>query len=44
VQRGPEAISALRELVARLPDAVARYKSVYDYRAATLTWLDSLLA
>jgi hypothetical protein len=44
VQRGPEAISALRELVVRLPDAVARYKSVYDYRAATLTWLDSLLA
>jgi len=29
VQRGPEAIGALRELVARLPDAVARYKSVY---------------
>jgi hypothetical protein len=44
VRRGPEAIGALRELVARLPDAVARYKSVYDYRAATLTWLDSLLA
>ena len=44
VQRGPEAVGALRELVARLPDAVARYKSVYDYRAATLTWLDSLLA
>ena len=44
VQRGPEAIGDLRELVARLPDAVARYKSVYDYRAATLTWLDSLLA
>ncbi len=44
VQRGPAAIGALRELVARLPDAVARYKSVYDYRAATLTWLDSLLA
>ena len=44
VQRGPEAIGALRELVARLPDAVARYKSVYDYRAATLTWLDSWLA
>lgn len=44
VQRGPEAVGALRELVVRLPDAVARYKSVYDYRAATLTWLDSLLA
>ena len=44
VQRGPDAIAVLRELVARLPDAVARYKSVYDYRAATLTWLDSLLA
>jgi len=44
VQRGPEAVGALRELVVRLPDAVARYKSVYDYRAATLAWLDSLLA
>ena len=44
VQRGPEAIRTLRELVARLPDALARYKSVYDYRAATINWLDSLLA
>lgn len=44
VQRGPEAIRTLRELVSRLPDALARYKSVYDYRAATINWLDSLLA
>jgi hypothetical protein len=29
-------------LVARLPDALARYKSVYDYRGATINWLDSL--
>jgi hypothetical protein len=34
----------LRELVSRLPDALARYKSVYDYRSATINWLDSLLA
>ena len=44
VQRGPEAVRTLRELVARLPDALARYKSVYDYRAATISWLDSLSA
>ncbi|MFM7526497.1 MAG: heme-dependent oxidative N-demethylase family protein [Actinomycetota bacterium] len=44
VTRGPEAVRTLRELVARLPDALARYKSVYDYRSATITWLDSLLA
>ena len=43
VQRGPEVVRNLRELVARLPDALARYKSVYDYRAATISWLDSLL-
>jgi len=43
VQRGPEAVRTLRELVARLPDALARYKSVYDYRGATIDWLDSLL-
>ena len=39
-----EAIHILRELVARLPDALARYKSVYDYRASVITWLDDLLA
>jgi hypothetical protein len=44
VQRGPEAIRTLRELVARLPDSLARYKSVYDYREFVLGWLDSLLA
>lgn len=44
VQRGPEAIRTLRELVVRLPDALARYKSVYDYRAGVITWLDELLA
>jgi len=44
VQRGPEVVRNLRELVARLPDVLARYKSVYDYRSATITWLDSLLA
>ena len=44
VQRGPEVVRTLRELVARLPESLARYKSVYDYRAATISWLDSLLA
>ena len=44
VQRGPEVVRTLRELVARLPDSLARYKSVYDYRAATISWLDSLLS
>ena len=44
VQRGTQAISTLRELVSRLPDSLARYKSVYDYRAATISWLDSLIA
>jgi hypothetical protein len=44
VQRGPEVVRTLRELVARLPDSLARYKSVYDYREFVLSWLDSLLA
>ena len=44
VQRGPEVVRTLRELVARLPDSLARYKSVYDYRDFVLGWLDSLLA
>jgi hypothetical protein len=44
VQRGPDAIRTLRELVARLPDSLARYKSVYDYREFVMGWLDSLLA
>jgi hypothetical protein len=44
VQRGPEAIRTLRELVVRLPDAVARYKSVYNYRSSVISWLDELLA
>ena len=42
VHRGPEAVRTLRELIARLPDALARYKSVFDYRAATINWLDTL--
>jgi hypothetical protein len=44
VERGPDAVRTLRELVARLPDALARYKSVYDYRATTIEWLDEQLA
>jgi hypothetical protein len=31
-------------LVARLPEDVARYKSVFAYRDAVLAWLDSLAA
>jgi hypothetical protein len=27
-----------------LPDSLARYKSVYDYREFVMGWLDSLLA
>lgn len=44
VRRGPEAVRTLRELLARLPDSLARYKSILDYRAATIEWLDSLAA
>ena len=44
VRRGPEVASTLRALVARLPDDLARYKSVLPYRDAVLTWLDSLPA
>lgn len=44
VQRGPEVVRTLRELVVRLPDVMARYKSVHDYRTSVITWLDELLA
>jgi hypothetical protein len=44
VARGPEVARTLRALVARLPEDVARYKSVFAYRDAVLAWLDSLAA
>jgi hypothetical protein len=31
----------VRDLVARLPDDVARYKSVLPHRAAVSAWLDA---
>ena len=42
VRRGPEVARTLRALVARLPEDLARYKSVLPYRDAVLTWLDAL--
>jgi len=40
--RGREHARVVRELVARLPDDVARYKSVLPHRDAVVAWLDSL--
>jgi hypothetical protein len=44
VRRGPEVARTLRALVARLPDDLARYKSVLPYRDAVTAWLDALPA
>jgi hypothetical protein len=44
VARGAETARTLRSLVARLPDDVARYKSVYAYRESVLAWLDQYCA
>lgn len=41
VSRGVEHAQALRALVERLPDDVARYKSVLPYRERVLNWLDA---
>ncbi len=41
VKRGVEHAQALRALVERLPDDVARYKSVLPYRERVLNWLDA---
>lgn len=41
VIRGVEHVRALRALIERLPDDVARYKSVLQYRELVLAWLDS---
>ena len=40
VARGAQHAATLRTLVERLPDDVARYKSVYAYRDAVLDWLE----
>lgn len=40
VARGAHHAATLRTLVERLPDDVARYKSVYAYRDAVLDWLE----
>lgn len=44
VARGAETARTLRSLVARLPDDVARYKSVYAYRESVLDWLEPFCA
>ena len=41
VARGREQARIVRDLVARLPDDVARYKSVLPHRAAVAAWLDA---
>lgn len=41
VARGREHARVVRDLVARLPDDVARYKSVLPHRAAVSAWLDA---
>jgi hypothetical protein len=33
----------MRALISRLPDDVARYKSILPYRERVLTWLDQLV-
>lgn len=39
VARGQEHVEALRALIERLPDDLARYKSVLPYRQRVLSWL-----
>ena len=41
IARGREHARVVRDLVARLPDDVARYKSVLPHRAAVAAWLDA---
>jgi hypothetical protein len=43
VQRGRDVATNLHRLVSRLPDDVARYKSIYAYREAVLSWLDGVI-
>ena len=44
VARGADVARTLRALVARLPEDVARYKSVFAYRQSVLDWLDQFCA
>ena len=43
VRRGRHVATNLHRLVSRLPDDVARYKSIYPYRDAVLSWLDGVV-
>ena len=44
VRRGHDVAVNLHRLVSRLPDDVARYKSIYAYRDAVLAWLERVIA
>lgn len=43
VRRGRDVATNLQRLVSRLPDDVARYKSIFPYREAVLSWLDGVI-
>lgn len=43
VRRGRDVATNLQRLVSRLPDDVARYKSIYPYRETVLSWLDGVI-
>jgi len=43
VRRGRDVATNLHRLVSRLPDDVARYKSIYQYRETVLSWLDGVI-
>jgi hypothetical protein len=40
VANSDERVRTMRALISRLPDDVARYKSILPYRERVLTWLD----
>ena len=40
VRRGRDVAQTLRTLLQRIPDDVARYKSILHYRASTIEWLE----
>ena len=42
VARGKDVAATLYSLVRRLPDDVAKYKSLSHYREALLTWLEPI--
>jgi hypothetical protein len=43
VANSDERVRTMRALISRLPDDVARYKSILPYRERVLTWLDQLV-